>query len=465
MRISQLTGIEQFFLTQLSRADESALQSAIRLSTGKRVNEPADDPAAFIKITAFEDRLEAVKSAKTQVEAAAAVGSETQLALDEMRSQLDFIRSSLLFDEGGLLTAEERTVEQLSIDEAIEAIGDLSRAETNGRRYLDGSVNYHVSGKNSAQVGDFEVYAANETTYDGNVATAATQAQRTYNGSGTATITDSATFTLTGKRGSATITVTADETLTDAVARINDQSHNTGVTAVENGNDIDFTAIDFGASATMNFSVASGIFNTSGTSQGTDAVATINGQVISANNIDGNRVTYTNNGTHVVFELQAGFSGNLDTITVADNEVAKFTLSTNLSDRTSFSLPPLVPELLGGLSGTLTDLISGGSLSGLGTNTSQAIRVVDEALAQLSLADGRTAAFADVAVDSASSFLDGLTASLEETLESMNGVNEDEESLVLARNQSLGANTLAAISILQQQQASVLTLVQAAALY
>ena len=110
-------------------------------------------------------------------------------------------------------------------------------------------------------------------------------------------------------------------------------------------------------------------------------------------------------------------------------------------------------------------MLSGGSLSGLGSNTSQAIRVVDEALAQLSLADGRVAAFADVAVDSASSFLDGLTESLEETLQKMNGVNEDEESLMLAKNQSLGANTLAAISILQRQQASVLTLVQASALY
>ena len=52
--------------------------------------------------------------------------------------------------------------------------------------------------------------------------------------------------------------------------------------------------------------------------------------------------------------------------------------------------------------------MSGGSLSGLGGNTSQALRVVDEALGQLTLIEGSVDAFADVTVASAASLLDGL---------------------------------------------------------
>ena len=89
-----MSGMEQYFLTQLSRANSWALDSAIRLATGKKVNKPADDPAAFLMISSFEQRLSAVKGAETQVEAAASVGAETQLTLDEIRTQLAAVSST-----------------------------------------------------------------------------------------------------------------------------------------------------------------------------------------------------------------------------------------------------------------------------------------------------------------------------------------------------------------------------------
>jgi flagellin-like hook-associated protein FlgL len=108
----------------------------------------------------------------------------------------------------------------------------------------------------------------------------------------------------------------------------------------------------------------------------------------------------------------------------------------------------------------LDDLLRGGSVSGLGSNTSAALRVVDEALGKLTLLEGRVDAFADVTVESASKLLEGLESDVQETLNSLNRVNEDEESLKLAKSQTLASTTLSALAIMQQQQFSALGLVR-----
>ena len=104
-------------------------------------------------------------------------------------------------------------------------------------------------------------------------------------------------------------------------------------------------------------------------------------------------------------------------------------------------------------------MASGGTLAGLNTNTSQAVRVVDEALSQLTLAEASVDSFADVTIATSESLLDGLQANLEDTLTSINAVNKDLETLKVVQNKTLSANTLAALSLLNQQQASTPALV------
>jgi flagellin-like hook-associated protein FlgL len=223
---------------------------------------------------------------------------------------------------------------------------------------------------------------------------------------------------------------------------------------------LDFTTVDFGDDAAIDIEVTAGTFTTNTTATGQDAVVTINGKAISSAQIDGNRVSYTNNGTHVSFEFQAGFSGTFNPVTISDGRTQKFALTTDSGKLTTFALPGIQPELLGGTSGTLADLTSGGSLSGLGSNTSQALRVVDEALAKLTVLEGRVDAFADVTVESASKLLEGIKGNVQDTLASLNKVNEDEESLKLAKSQTLASTTLSALAIMQQQRFNPLGLVQ-----
>ena len=162
-------------------------------------------------------------------------------------------------------------------------------------------------------------------------------------------------------------------------------------------------------------------------------------------------------------EFQSGFSGAFSTVTVSDDNVAQFSLSLRDSERVKLALSPVFPDVLGGISGLLTSIESGGSQAGLGTNSPAAIRVVDEALAQLTTVQAQVDAFADVAVASASRLLTEFATTLEDSLDLFNTVDEQEESVLQTRYQALSDNAIAAIAILQQQQTSMTSLLQSLA--
>ncbi|MDP6553994.1 MAG: hypothetical protein QGG71_04970 [Pirellulaceae bacterium] len=458
---ASIAGLERFLLNNIARSDQAALASAVRLATGNKINRASDDPAAFAQLSAFEHRQSVVQDTRSNVDAAATIGAQSQLNLGEVRAQIVLIRNSLLLDENQTLTSEDRLANQLLIDAAITELDSVAKSEISGKRYLDGSVDYRYTGKSAQQISDIEVFALGETAFSGSVDSAATQSVTRYTGTaGNVDGADTSTLTLTGKRGSASLSTTGGELLTDVADRINLESHRTGITASVSGNDLDFTTVDFGDNATINVAITSGTFATASIAQGADATATINGEAIDASQIDGNTLTYAKNGTHVRIEFATGFSGNFNSFSISDQDVSKFALSPELNDLTSLAFSRVSADSLGGLSGKLSDLGSGGSLSGLGTNTSQALRVVDEALAQLTLTDAQADSFADTTVASAASLLSGYETNLAASIDSINGVNQDEESLLLAKNQALSLNSISAISLLQQQQASVLGLLR-----
>jgi len=462
-----LNGLELRLLNNLNQVDQQAIVHAIRLATGAKVSRPKDDPSTFLLVSNFTARLNRINQTISQVDVATTIAAEAQLGIDTARTELEFIRELLITDEDQTLTAEDRTTAQLAIDKALDNIDDASGAEINGHRPLDGSFNYNFSGVNTSQVSSVEAFSIAGNTLSGSVSAAATQATLDYKGSG-GKIDDDASFTLAGERGSTAITVTKNEQLTDVADRINADSHKTGITASVNGNDLTFTSVDYGDEALVDIDVTSGTFDVTGgdgngRDTGTDATVTINGQSIDSNQIDGNKVRVYDNGLHATIEFAAGFSGAFDTITITDDNVPKFTLSTEISELTSFALPGTQAVRLGGISGTLNQIKSGGGLDGLGSNTSQAIRIVDEALADLNLVEGRADAFGDVAVKRSSEMLKAMKATVEEAIDQVNGINPEEESLLLTKNQALGSNTISALAVAQQQQLATLALVQQAA--
>jgi flagellin len=332
---------------------------------------------------------------------------------------------------------------------------------------LDGSTDYSLTGRNSSQVRRLEVYrrGSQTPTISGSVTQAAEQASLDYHGAGHK-IKNDAVFTLTGSRGAATVTVTKNGALDEAAEQINAQSHHTGVTASVAGNTLTFTSVDYGTDASVAVDVVSGTFHVTGghgdgTATGADAEVTINGSAVAAGQVSGNTVTYARNGLHFRLRFQPGFSGDFDSITVHEGGAMRFALSPDVNRITTVALPSISAARLGGVSGRLTDLAAEGSLAGLGDNTSQAIRVVDEALAQLDLVEARVGSFAETTIASSAALMDGMAEVLDSNGDGVVDLNESDqeaESLLLTRNQSLAANALASLAIVQQQQQSVLVL-------
>lgn len=461
-----LSGIERTLLMRLAEANAAAAASAQRAAAGVRILRPRDDPSGYFAVATQQARLNAVNVAASNTAVAAALAAGGQSTLDQIRAQLDLIRAKAVEDEDGSLTADERLANQTAIDEALAEIRRLVAAPVEGRRLFDGSIDYRAAGRNNAQVAAIEVYSLGAaTTLSGTVTAAATRAQLVYNGGGGNIDTGDATFTLSGARGSASIGVTDGQSLASVAAVINAESHRTGVTASTAGDDLTFTSVDYGGDAEIRIEATVGSFavtggNGDGTANGTDATLTLNGQNLTA---DGNRVSLVELGTHALLELTPGFTGALDAITLSAGGALSFALSPDVGRTVSFALPSLAPELLGGVSGVLADIATGGASGGLGGNASQAIRIVDEALGDLDRTAGRVDAFADSAVASSSALLAAWKSDLEDAIDQINGVDEAEELQLQAHYLALADNAAAGLAILQQQRTRIIEILRQAA--
>jgi flagellin-like hook-associated protein FlgL len=461
-----ISGIERSLLNRLADANAAVAVSTLRLASGKNVNSPSDNPSAFVTLSRFQSRLTTVTATMANVTAASSMVGEVQTTTAAIRTQLDTIRSELVKDEDRTLTADQRAESQAKIDAAINQINSLATSQIEGRRLLDGSANSTFSGRNPSQVTGVTVYsmtAGSSRTLSGSVTQAATQAALVYTGAAGKATAD-ASFTLTGNRGSVSLSVANNEDLDDVAEKINDVSHKTGVVASVNGDELTFTSVDYGSQASAGVAVTSGTFDvtggTGGVDTGTNAVVEINGQTYDDSRVQGNRVTVTENGLTLQMEFAAGVTGTFDTITVSNSTALTFAVDPDLTHRATLALPSLQANHLGGISGTLDELYSGGAYAGLDGNTSQAIRIVDEAIGQLTRVEGSVDGFSTATLASSSQLLSDLQEDLETAIPQTDGFNEEEEDVRLAMNEALASNAVAGLAVLYQQRMAMVNMIQ-----
>ena len=95
---AHLSGLERQLLNHLANANAAAAGNALRLATGKKINAPRDDPAAFFQISSLQSRLSDVNNTANRITAASTVAAQAQLNLDLVRTQLNAIRTELIDD-------------------------------------------------------------------------------------------------------------------------------------------------------------------------------------------------------------------------------------------------------------------------------------------------------------------------------------------------------------------------------
>jgi len=335
-----LSGVERTLLNRLADANAAIALGNLRMVTGKKINSPADNPTAFVELALMRSRLKTVTSTLSNVTAASSLVSKTQLALDQIRANLDIIRTKAVEDENQTLTANQRAANQAAIDAAIVEINQLAGSDINGRRVLDGSANFRFSGLNPNQVADLRVYS----TGGPQPVVAAEPAELSYTGSG-GKIAANATVTFTGSSGSTTLSLTTSDTLTGVAQRINDQTATTGVVATVDGNQLALSSRVYGATGKVAVSVGAGSFavsggNGAGTDFGVNAVMgtgpAVSGRVLTA----ATRATlsYDAGGATIAANATITLSGKLGsasiTVTTADSLAAAAARINNKSHQT-----------------------------------------------------------------------------------------------------------------------------------
>lgn len=199
-----------------------------------------------------------------------------------------------------------------------------------------------VSGVNSQQLTSFQANsftAGASETLNGTVSQTAGVAQLSFAGS-LGLVSKNTTFTLTGSQGSTQITTTSLESLSSLVSDVNAATATTGVKAVLSGSTVNFQSVNVGSNATVAITSTQGNFTTTGgnssgsrinTANGTNAVATINGQTVTGN---GNSFNFSDALGSYSFTTAAGFTGTLSTISV-NSQAGQFNLSGGHGDGTA----------------------------------------------------------------------------------------------------------------------------------
>ncbi len=315
---------------------------------------------------------------------------------------------------------------------------------------------FHVDGGNNDGTanGTNAVVRMEGQTYYGD--TVAQSAELRHREKG-ATLASASTVEITGHLGTQSFGFLDTDTLADVAAAIVAEADTTGVTAYVDGNDLVLVSTDRGANAEISINVTAGTFDTvSGetTANGTDATAG-NAQ------IDGNKISVAKNGLKFDATFAAGFEGDFGPVSVEGGGL-DFVLTTDVGRTATLAISGLRADNLGGISGKVTDLLTGGSLamSSSPATTSQAIRVIDEALGQLSIVEGTVDGFMNAAITSASGLLADMEEDLGEAVDGIDLVNDTEQNMIIAYYQDLGSNSIAGLEILRQQRYGIVAMIQ-----
>ncbi len=168
--------------TSLGRSN-SQLQSALsRLSTGLRINSGKDDPAGLIASENLRRDITAADKAISNSERANQLIATADSALAQISSLLNDIRGlTTEAANSGVLSSEQIAANQLQVDSSLDAIDRIASVTTfQGRKILDGSLDFTTSGSNSSitdlQINSASLGTAGSVAVAVDITSAATQA-------------------------------------------------------------------------------------------------------------------------------------------------------------------------------------------------------------------------------------------------------------------------------------------------
>jgi flagellin len=119
-------GSDQQFLRTFQRNSDRLQTSLERLSTGKRINRPSDDPSGFIAAEGFRRDLADLKIKLNGISRERQQGHVRQSGLANIQTALVDLRDRVLAAADGFISAEERAAIEYEIGQAVEAVNRIA---------------------------------------------------------------------------------------------------------------------------------------------------------------------------------------------------------------------------------------------------------------------------------------------------------------------------------------------------
>lgn len=470
----------------LSRTNTELATSLERLSTGLAINRGADNPAGLIISERLRNEIAGVSTAISNIERASNVLSTTEAALTEVSQLLTDIKGlTIEAANDGAFSDEEITANQLQIDSAVDSITRISNtASFGGLKLLNGSLDYILSGVNTNNLVDVNVYNANLGTASSipvnvEVINSAQSAQLFISGNtaGSAgALLSSVTFEVQGVTGVQVFSFVSGTTLSAVVFAVDAVSDATGVTAAlvdatNQTSGLTLTSTSFGSDAFVavrkledgdflsTFDQQGGSSITRDTGQ--DVLALVNGSLALG---DGTKLTMRSSTINVELTLSNAAAQTLAThqfSVVGGGASFQIGPGVNSSQQISFGIQSVAASHLGNQTlGFLSSIVSGGANALTNDKAAEAAQIIDKATDEISVLRGRLGAFErntlDTAARSQQIALENLTAS-ESRIRDTDFAKETSE---LTRTQILQQAGISTLAIANSTTQSVLALLQ-----
>lgn len=394
------TNVSSLIAQRVFRTNNETLNTSLeRLSTGLKINTGADNPAGLIASENLRAEKVGISTAIENAERASNIIGTAEGGLNEVSSLLTELQSlvSQAANSGGL-SQEEKNANQLQVDSILGTINRIAQSTSfQGKKLLNGSLDYTVSSVTSTAIDNLRVNAAKLA--DGatqsvvvQVVTSAQTATLGYTGGTVAG--DTVTIEVGGNGGTEQLSFASGTTVSSIVASVNAVKTATGVSATVSGSDIRFESTEFGSAQFVSVKAIAGTF-TLGTTKdtGQDALVTVNGSQAQA---EGRRISFRNSSLDVEFDLDATFNTAGNTTFGVTGGGATFALGSKVTetDKASIGISSVSTGSLGDSTvGYLSSLGSGGTNSLTGDNLTSTQKILDKAIKQVSQLRGRLGAF------------------------------------------------------------------------
>lgn len=355
---------------------------------------------------------------------------------------------------GAYTVTDNGTTLAISVDD--DTAIDLSALAAEIETQLDANDDFTVTFTDNVGDGQFDTTVDTDPTV-ANVGATTAGADATTGG-----LAGGLVIELAGSDGSEVFSFGTGTTIAQLVSGINLVSEAIGVGATANGTTLELVSVGYGTSAVVDLKVISEsgatIFtNAAARDTGTDVAASVNGIAATG---DGNQLSINTATLDLSTSVTAGFTGTASFTITGGGALFQLGPDVVSNQQARLGINSVNTARLGGVSGKLFSLGTGGSASLSSSNLNTAAKIVEEAIDQITSLRGRLGAFQRTTLETNKNALNDTLVNLTDAESSIRDADFAQESASLTRAQILVQSGTTVLQIANSNPQNVLALLR-----